>query len=220
LAEQCRRACRSSSVALLVDADHGYGNALNVMRTVEELENAGVAGLTIEDSVLPRAFGVGGAGQCTTIEEGVAKIKAALGARRERGLAIVGRTNAAQVTGLDDAIARLRAYERAGADALMVPRLKNLHELKRVAAATVLPLITGGEGVTASAADLAEMRVRVFSGGHQPFAASVKAIHDTMSAIAVGTPTDKLPNVADKAMMNDVTRVAEYTALTREYLGG
>src|SRR6202162_3308118 len=74
LAEQMRRISRAASLPVLVDADHGYGNALNVRRTVEELETAGAAGLTIEDTLLPQAFGQG-ATQLISLQEGVGKMK-------------------------------------------------------------------------------------------------------------------------------------------------
>ena len=220
LAEQCKRACRASRVSLLVDADHGYGNALNVMRTVEELEAAGVAALTIEDTSLPRRFGAGGAAELTSIEEGVAKMKAALAARRDPGLVIVGRTSATVISGLDDAIARLRAYAASGVDALMVPGVKNRAELDRIADAVSVPLVTGGSSEELSDLTyLASRRVRVFSQGHQAFAASVKAIHDTMVAIRNGTPASKLANIADKELMDHVTRATDFAAHAKAYLG-
>jgi carboxyvinyl-carboxyphosphonate phosphorylmutase len=215
-AEQARRACRASSkVALLVDADHGYGNALNVMRTVEELEHAGVAGLTIEDTLLPRAFGAGAKAQYIALEEGVGKMKAALAARRDKELVVVGRTNAFTVNGIDDAIARLKAYEAAGVDALMVPGIRTRAELDAIAGAVKLPLITGGAGPeVADLAYLTSRKVRVFSPGHQAFAASVKAIHDTMKAAQAGT---RLPDVADKDLMDWVTRAAEFDGNAKNF---
>jgi carboxyvinyl-carboxyphosphonate phosphorylmutase len=90
LAEQMRRMSRASALPVLVDADHGYGNALNVRRTIEELETAGAAGLTIEDTLLPQAYGET-ATQLISLEEGVGKMKAALDARRDSSLVIVGR---------------------------------------------------------------------------------------------------------------------------------
>ena len=110
LAEQMRRMSRAASLPVLVDADHGYGNALNVRRTVEELETAGAAGLTIEDTLLPQAFGQTGT-QLISLEEGVGKMKAALDARDDPALVIMGRTGAVSISGLDDAIARAMAYE-------------------------------------------------------------------------------------------------------------
>src|SRR5205807_9372492 len=91
LAEQMRRMSRAGSLPVMVDADHGYGNALNVRRTVQELEAAGAAGLTIEDTLLPQAFGADEP-QLISIEEGVSKMKAALDARSDPSLVVMGRT--------------------------------------------------------------------------------------------------------------------------------
>src|SRR6201991_215450 len=112
LCEQMRRMSRAAELPVIVDADHGYGNALNVRRTVQELEAAGAAGLTIEDTLLPQAFGVTEP-QLISLEEGVGKIKAALDGRGDSSLVIAGRTSAASITSLGDAIARAKAYEAA-----------------------------------------------------------------------------------------------------------
>src|SRR6201986_884110 len=109
LAEQMRRMSRASSLPVLVDADHGYGNALNVRRTIEELEAAGAAGLTIEDTLLPQAFGEAKA-QLISLEEGTGKMKAALDARRDPSLVIIGRTGAVSITSLMDAVGCAQAY--------------------------------------------------------------------------------------------------------------
>src|SRR5213082_2680533 len=87
LAEQMRRMSRAADLPVLVDADHGYGNALNVRRTIEELETAGAAGLTIEDTMLPQTFGQGGT-QLISLEEGIGKMKAALDARGDPSMVI------------------------------------------------------------------------------------------------------------------------------------
>src|ERR1700732_3910564 len=109
LAEQMRRMSRAGTLPVLVDADHGYGNAMKVRRTVQEMEAAGAAGLTIEDTLLPQAFGQANS-SLITMEEGVGKVRAALEARGDPALVIVGRTAAASVTSIDDAIARAKAY--------------------------------------------------------------------------------------------------------------
>lgn len=214
-ADQTRRACRASSVALLVDADHGYGNPLNVMRTVEELEHAGVAALTIEDTLLPRAVGAGEKPQLVPVAEGVAKMRAALAARRDPGLAIVGRTSAAQITDMDDAIQRLNAYAAAGVDALMIPGVKSRAELDRLAAGTTLPLVVGGGSELADGDYLSGRRVRVFSAGHQAFAAGVQAIHDALRA---GQGAGAMPPLADKALLDWVTQAAAYDARAKDFL--
>ena len=110
---------RATRMPLLVDADHGYGNALNVKRTVEELETAGVSALTIEDTELPMAYGQSGP-RLISIAEGVGKMKAAIAGRQDPRLVIVGRTSALGITGMDDTIARLKAYEAAGVDMLFL----------------------------------------------------------------------------------------------------
>src|ERR1700712_3324729 len=143
LAEQMRRMSRAAGLPVLVDADHGYGNAINVRRTVEELETAGAAGLTIEDTLLPQAFGQT-ATQLIPLAEGVGKMKAALDARRDPSLVVIGRTGAAAVTGLEDTIARAKAYEAAGVDALFFTGIKRRTELEAISAATRLPIVLGG----------------------------------------------------------------------------
>lgn len=143
LAEQIRRMSRASRLPFLVDADHGYGNALNVRRTVQELEAAGVAGLTIEDTLLPQAYGQARA-EVISLDEGVGKMKAALDARSDPSLVIVGRTGAASITSVDDAIGRAVAYEAVGVDALMFTGVKTRRDLETVAAATRLPIVLGG----------------------------------------------------------------------------
>src|SRR5438309_9892904 len=110
LAGQVRRMSRAASLTVLVDADHGYGNALNVRRTVQELEAAGVGGLTIEDTLLPQAFGEAKT-QLISLDEGIGKMKAALDGRGDPSLVVIGRTGAVSITGLDDAITRAKAYE-------------------------------------------------------------------------------------------------------------
>src|ERR1700749_3093761 len=138
-AEQMRRMSRASSLPVVVDADHGYGNALNARRTIEELETAGAAGLTIEDTLLPQAFGETKT-QLISLEEGVGKVKAALDGRGDPALVVIGRSGAVSVTGLDDAIARAKAYEAVGVDALFFTGIKERGELEAISAATKLPI--------------------------------------------------------------------------------
>lgn len=219
-AGQAYRINRAGNLPLLVDADHGYGNALNVKRTVEELETAGVACLSIEDTELPSPFGTTKP-RLVSLAEGVGKMKAALAGRQDTALCIAGRTSAVQVTGLDDAIARAKAYEEVGVDALFMVGVRTRAELDAISAATKLPLILGGGTPELSDRDyLAARRVRVALQGHQPFAAAVKAVHDTLKALRDGTPPSKLVGVADAELMKRVTREGDYTRWTKEFLGG
>jgi oxaloacetate decarboxylase len=219
-AAQAYRINRAGGLPLMVDADHGYGNALNVKRTVEELETAGVAGMSIEDTDLPTPHGTTKP-RLTTIAEGVGKMKAALAGRQDPLLAIAGRTSAVQITGLDDAIARAQAYQAVGVDALFMVGVRTRAELDAISAATRLPLIMGGGTPELSDREyLASRRVRIALQGHQPFAAAVKAVHDTLKALRDGTPPSKLQGVADAELMKRVTRDADYTKWTKEFLGG
>src|ERR1700757_5262889 len=143
LAEQMRRMSRAASLPVLVDADHGYGNALNVRRTVQELEAAGAGGLTIEDTLLPQAFGEKKT-QLISLEEGVGKMKAAVDGRSDPSLVILARTGAISITSLGDAIERARAYEATGVDGLFFTGIRNRAELDAIAEATRLPLVLGG----------------------------------------------------------------------------
>jgi oxaloacetate decarboxylase len=219
-AGQAYRINRAGNLPLMVDADHGYGNALNAKRTVEELETAGVCGLSLEDTDLPTPHGTTKP-RLTSIAEGVGKMKAALAGRQDPALCIAGRTSAISISGLDEAIARGKAYEAAGVDALFFVGIRTRAELDAISAATRLPLIMGGG--TPELSDLAYLgarRVRVALQGHQPFAAAVKAVHDTLKALRDGTPPSKLHGVADAELMKRVTRDADYTKWTKDFLGG
>jgi carboxyvinyl-carboxyphosphonate phosphorylmutase len=218
-AEQAYRINRAGDLPLLVDADHGYGNALNVMRTVEELETAGVAALSIEDTALPAAFGPGGDVRLISIPEGVGKMRAALKARQDPELVIVGRTAAASINGVEDAIMRGRAYEAAGVDALFFVGVKKRAELDAIAGSVKLPIIIGGGGGELEDRDyLSSCGVRIALQGHQPFMAAVQAVHDTLKALRDGTPPGKLAGIASAELMQRVTRARDYRNWTDDFL--
>jgi len=219
LAEQMRRMSRASALPVLVDADHGYGNALNVRRTIEELETAGAAGLTIEDTLLPQAFGQAGT-QLISLAEGVGKMKAALQARADPSLVVIGRTGAASISSLGDAIARARAYEAVGVDALFFTGIKARAELEAIAAATSLPIVLGGAPEEMSDPGyLGGQRVRIALQGHAPFAAATQAVYETLKALREGLPPKALKGLASAELTGRLTREAEVKARGRECLG-
>lgn len=219
-AAQAHRICRAGKLPLLVDADHGYGNALNVMRTVEELETAGIAALTIEDTALPQAFGAEGAIKLLSLEEGVGKMKAALAGRRDPRLAIVGRTSAMAVTGVEDALKRAQAYEAAGVDALFFTGMRTREQLETISAACRIPIVLGGAGAELSDRDyIGAKGVRICLQGHQPFMAAVAAVRSTLQALREGTPPAKLANVAPADLMRAVSRDSDYAAWSERFLG-
>lgn len=218
-AEQAHRICRAGKLPLLVDADHGYGNALNVMRTVQELETAGVAALTIEDTALPQAFGAGADAGLISLEEGVGKMKAALAARRDPRLAIVGRTSAMAITGVEDALARAQAYAAAGVDALFVLGIRTREQLETIHAGCTIPLVLGGVGAALNERDyLGAQGVRICLRGHQPFMAAVAAVQETMQALREGVPPAKLANIASPTLMQRLSRDADYARWSKNFL--
>ena len=199
-AQQIHRICRAGDLSLLVDADHGYGNALNVRRTVEELETAGVSGLTIE--------------------EGVGKMKAALSARQDPTLCIAGRSSALRFGGLEEAIKRTKAYEQAGVDAMFLAGAQTKDEVLAVRAETTIPLILGGAGGELSDLDiLGNSGVKVALQGHLSFQASIKAVYDTMKSLRDGvSPGDLQDTLASSALMDQVTRRSDYSQWTNDFL--
>jgi carboxyvinyl-carboxyphosphonate phosphorylmutase len=217
-AAQAYRINRAGKLPLMVDADHGYGNALNVMRTVQELESAGVAALMIEDTLLPRAFGEKKP-SVISIEEGVGKMRAALAAREDTTLTIIGRTSSPSITGLADGIKRLKAYEATGVDALFIAGGLTRHDLDAIAEEIKIPLMLGGvSGDLQDNAYLASRGVRIALQGHQPFAAAVKATYDTLKALREGTKPSALIGIASSDLMAKVTREGDYKSWTEKFL--
>jgi carboxyvinyl-carboxyphosphonate phosphorylmutase len=219
LAEQMRRMSRAASLPVLVDADHGYGNALNVRRTVQELDAAGAGGLTIEDTLLPQIFGEKKT-QLISLEEGVGKMKAALDGRGDPSLVILARTGAASITSLGDAIERARAYEAIGVDGLFFTGIKNRAELDAIAQATRLPIVLGGAPADMNDLDyLRERRVRIALQGHAPIAAATQVVYETLKALREGTAPKNLKGLASPELTARVTRDTETKKRISEFLG-
>ncbi len=218
-AAQALRINRAMEIPLMVDADHGYGNALNVKRAVEELETAGVAGLSIEDTILPQPFGADGA-QLSTIEEGVGKMRAALEGRGDKNLVIAGRTSAPRVTGTEDAIARVTAYEAAGVDAIFVVGVQSREQLEAISAAVSLPIILGGSAKEVRGLDyLGDLGVRVALQGHQPIMAAAQAAYSTLKALKDGVQPEQLENVPAGDFMKKYMSDADYRRQMEAFLG-
>ncbi|MEM9138536.1 MAG: isocitrate lyase/phosphoenolpyruvate mutase family protein, partial [Pseudomonadota bacterium] len=215
-AEQCRRMSRASALPFCVDADHGYGNALNVRRTVEELEAAGVAAMSIEDTVLPLRHGQAGT-ELLSLDEGVGKMRAALDARADPATVIVGRTSACGVTGLDDAIARGRAYQDAGVDALFMLGISTAEQIEALGAAFDVPLVMGGALKIMDREALTRNGVRMCLTGHPVLPAAVRAMEEALIAMREGRAPDR-PGGGD--LMRRATRADHYDGWIDDYLDG
>lgn len=220
-AGQAYRVNRAGNLPVIVDADHGYGNALNVRRAVEELETAGVAAMTIEDTLLPAAFGAGDKAQLLSVEEGAGKLRAALDARRDPRLCIVGRTAAMSISGLDDAIARGRAYQALGVDAMFFTGIKTRAEMEKIAEAITIPICVGGGSAELMDLDyLSPLGARICLQGHPPYMAAIQATYATLKALREGTAPSKLAGLASNDLLKKVTRDADWQRWSREFLGG
>jgi methylisocitrate lyase len=135
------RLCAAVDVPVIVDADTGYGNAVNVMRTVHDLIRAGAAGIFLEDQVWPKRCGHMRGKRVIPIDEQVGKLRAAVEARGADELVIVARTDARQAVSLEDAITRALAYRDAGADVLFVEAPQSLDELREIGRRLPPPLV-------------------------------------------------------------------------------
>ena len=219
-ADQIRRIQRACTLSLLVDADHGYGNALNVMRTVEECEHSGVSAMSIEDTVLPTRFGKKeGVEELTSKEEGVGKIKAAVAARQDPSLVIAGRTSALRSEGVEGTLARAKAYAAAGADAIFLVGVETVDQVKAVRDAVKLPIIVGSAPASLKREDLAAAGARVLLQGHQPMAAAVKALREVYEHLFKGgAPADLKSRIASNEEMNKLTRNDAHNGWQRDYL--
>ncbi|WP_137821180.1 oxaloacetate decarboxylase [Pseudomonas sp. D(2018)] len=188
--EQATRIGRVSRLPVIADADHGYGNALNVMRTVVELERAGIAALTIEDTLLPAQFGRKST-DLIPVEEGVGKIRAALEARVDTDLAIIARTHAG-VLDVEEVIKRTKAYQAAGADGICMVGVTDFEHLEKIAEHLSIPLmlVTYGNPKLRDNERLARLGVRIVVNGHAAYFAAIKATYDCLREqrqIATGT---------------------------------
>ena len=174
IANHARRVAACVDIPLICDADTGYGNAVNVRRTVEEFEAAGVAAIHIEDQLSPKRCGqLPGARPVIVLGEAVGKIEAAVAARRDPDFIIIARTDSADGHGLDEAIRRVKAYVRAGADVAFV-ELKSsptlLDDLKRVASEVAAPCFVNVDGggklgeLTAAEIEQLGLRIAIYPG--------------------------------------------------------
>jgi 2-methylisocitrate lyase-like PEP mutase family enzyme len=174
LSQHAHRAAAAVDIPLICDADTGYGNVVNVRRTIEEFEAAGVAAIHIEDQVSPKRCGqLPGARAVIEIGEAVGKIEAAVAARRDPDFVIIARTDAAESRGLDEAIRRAQAYVKAGADVAFVEIKAGatiLDDLKRIAGEVAAPCLVnvdaGGKlaALTADEIGALGMRLAIYPG--------------------------------------------------------
>ena len=212
--EQATRIGRVARLPVIADADHGYGNALNVMRTVVELERAGVAALTLEDTLLPAQFGRKST-DLIGVEEGVGKIRAALEARVDPDLAIIARTHAG-VLEVDEVIERTVAYQEAGADGICLVGVRDFAHLELIAQNLSVPLmlVSYGNPSLRDDARLASLGVRIVVDGHAAYFAAIKATYDCLREQRGIAASDL--NATE--LTHKYTQPEDYIVWAREYM--
>jgi carboxyvinyl-carboxyphosphonate phosphorylmutase len=212
--EQASRIGRVARLPVIADADHGYGNALNVMRTVVELERAGIAALTIEDTLLPAQFGRKST-DLIGVDEGVGKIRAALEARVDPDLAIIARTNAG-VLEVDEVIRRTQAYQQAGADGICMVGIRDFEHLEQIAENLSVPLmlVSYGNPSLRDDARLASLGVRIVVDGHAAYFAAIKATYDCLREQRGIAASDL--NATE--LTHKYTQPEDYIVWAREYM--
>jgi 2-methylisocitrate lyase-like PEP mutase family enzyme len=175
------------SVPIIVDADTGYGNAVNVVRTVRALERAGAAGIQIEDQIFPKKCGHFAGKEVIAAEEMVQKIKAAVDTRHDQSLQIIARTDAYAVEGLERALERAQAYVAAGADATFVEAPTTLEELGRIPKALKVPqvanIVFGGKTPDPGREKFAELGFSIVLYANAALQAALKASYDVLSVL-------------------------------------
>jgi len=165
MAEAARRIIAAVSIPVIVDGDTGHGGIANVIRTVREFERAGAAGMLLEDQVFPKRCGHFSGKQVVPVDEMLAKLDAALQARRDRDFVIIARTDARAIEGLEAAIERANRYAAQGADVCFVEAPQSREELEKIARSIPKPqlanMLVGGATPICSADELAAMGFKI-----------------------------------------------------------
>ena len=181
------------SLPVIADADTGYGNALNVIRTVREYERAGVAAIHLEDQVFPKRCGHIAGKTVIPAKEFAEKIRAASENRTDPDFIIIARTDARAVNGLDDAIARARLYREAGADVIFIEAPTSREEIERIAREVAAPLLSnqvpGGRTPALTASELETLGYKIVIFPVVGLMAATIAIEKALSQLKV-TGTD------------------------------
>ncbi|MBT2654440.1 oxaloacetate decarboxylase [Bacillus sp. ISL-18] len=177
-----------TTVPIVVDADTGFGNAINVMRTVREFERAGVAAIQMEDQVSPKKCGHFNGKDVISKSEMVGKIKAALDTRQDENLAIIARTDALAVNGMEDALDRAHAYAEAGADIIFVEAPTTIEQLRQITSSLtgipqIINLVEGGKTPLVSLKEAEEIGFKIMLCANTVLRSAIKGITESLKIL-------------------------------------
>jgi 2,3-dimethylmalate lyase len=226
MVDNARRIVSAVDVPVIADADTGYGNAINVVRTVQLYEQAGVAGIQLEDQVMPKKCGHMSGKALIGADEMVGKIRAAVSARQDPDLVVIARTDAVAVDGLDAAIERARAFVDAGADLLFVEAPTSEDDIARVAKelSGVAPLVfnwaEGGRTPPLSLERMAELGFSLVIYPIGTLLAATAGIRSILATLkAEGTPASALAGVPTFEEFTDLIGLPEVQQLEQRFAG-
>ncbi len=216
---------QATTLPLLCDADTGFGESLNVERTVRLFEAAGVAGIHLEDQVMPKRCGHLAGKTIVEAEVMAAKVRAAVAARRDPGFVVMARTDARGVTGFDAAVRRAKLYLDAGADAIFPEALETAEEFARFAHEVKAPLLANmtefGKSPNLDVATLGAMGYAMVLFPLTAFRAAMKAAEEALRNLhTAGHQRDLLPRMQTRAELYELLDYPGYEARDRAYLGG
>lgn len=223
-AEQGRYLAQSVSIPVLSDADTGFGEALSVERTVRLFESAGLCGLHLEDQEFPKRCGHLSGKSLIPTEAMVAKIRAAALARRDENFVIIARTDARAVTGMDDALARAKAYAEAGADMIFPEALETKEEFAEFAKACPYPLLANmtefGKSPLLEASELGKLGYAAVLFPLTAFRAAMQAAHQMLATLYVnGTQIPLLDTLQTRTALYDLLNYNDFDERDRSYFG-
>ena len=209
---------------LVSDADTGFGEALNVERTVRLLESAGVAGIHLEDQTLPKRCGHLSGKSLIRPGEMAAKIRAAVASKRDRDFVIIARTDARGVEGFDAAVSRAKLYIEAGADAIFPEALETIDEFKDFAQAVPVPLLANmtefGKSPLLSVEELGSLGYKIILYPLTAFRSAMRAAEDTLIALREqGHQRDRIAGMLTRAELYERLGYTDYEARDRSYFG-
>jgi methylisocitrate lyase len=220
--DAARRVCSVVNAPVIVDADTGYGNAINAVRTVQELQRAGAAGLFLEDQVWPKRCGHMKGKKVISLEEQIEKIRASLDARGEGDLFLVARTDARQALGLEEAIRRGIAFKEAGADAVFIEAPESVDEMRKIADHVPPPLVANmiERGVTPlmTPEELRQLGFQLIVSPLSALFASALALQEVYALLKKhGTMRDFLERVLPLEEFHKIVGLEEKYELDRRY---
>jgi 2-methylisocitrate lyase-like PEP mutase family enzyme len=213
---------RAVGIPVIADADTGYGGPANIVRTVEEYIQAGVAAIHLEDQMAPKRCGQLAGIRLIPAEENVRRLKCALAARAAQELVLIARTDAMPAAGADEAIRRAKMYQDAGADLVFVDGIKTIAEVeavaRHVAGPKVVSIVDGNETVALTARELEEMGFSLVFYAVSTLFSAVKAINDTLAALKRdGTPKARAGEMISYQDYCEIVDLKRFAALDEAF---